>query len=372
MALYRAPAGSHPDFPAIDVLANVLGEAPSGRLHRAIVQKGLASATWGAAREMHDPGYLYFGASLGKEANLGAARERLVEIVEGVAKDKVRAEELERARATLLNSFERTQLDTGALVRSLSEYIAMGDWRLFYLYRDRLRKVTLADVQRVAERYLKPANRVLGEFIPHDQPDRAEIPPTPDLQAALAGYKGGESMRLGEAFDPSPKNIESKVQRKNLSNGIRAALLPKQTRGGRVVATLTLHWGDENSLTNRETACNFAGAMLLHGTRKRSRAELKQEFERLNAAVSLDRRRREHRGARREPDPGAAPGRRGAARAGVPARGVRGDEARGAHRRRSAAQRAYLARQRAARAPPATSTRPAIRTTPRPSTSASR
>jgi zinc protease len=287
VALYRAPAGSHPDFPAIDVLANVLAEAPSGRLHRAIVQKGLASATWGAAREMHDPGYLYFGASLGREANLVAARDRLVEIVEGAAQDKVRAEEIERARASLVNSIERTQLDTGGLVRALSEYIAMGDWRLFFLYRDRLRKVTLADVQRVAEHYLKPANRVLGEFIPNERPDRAEIPPTPDLQAALAGYTGGEGMRLGEAFDPSPKNIESKVVRKDLSNGIRTALLPKQTRGGRVVATLTLHWGDEKSLTNRETACNFAGAMLLHGTRKRSRAELKQEFERLNAAVSI-------------------------------------------------------------------------------------
>ena len=287
MALYRAPAGSHPDFPALDVLANVLGESPSGRLHRAIVQKGLASAAWGAAREMHDPGYLYFGASLGREGNIGEARDRLVEVVEGVKQDKVRPEELERARTTLLNHFEKVQLDTGQLVRSLSEYIAMGDWRLFYLYRDRLRKVTLADVQRVAEHYLKPANRVLGEFIPNDRPERAEIPPAPDLQGALAGYKGGDAVRLGEAFDPSPQNIDQKTIRKQLSNGIELALLPKQTRGGRVVASLTLHWGDEKSLTNRETACNFAGAMLMRGTKKRSRAELKEAFERLNASVSL-------------------------------------------------------------------------------------
>src|SRR5687767_9111539 len=66
MALYRASAGSHPDFPAIDVLANILGDVPAGRLHRGIVQKGLAASAWGAAREMHDPGYLYFGASLGR------------------------------------------------------------------------------------------------------------------------------------------------------------------------------------------------------------------------------------------------------------------------------------------------------------------
>jgi zinc protease len=287
MTLYRAPAGSHPDFPALDVLASILGEAPSGRLHRALVQSGLAAAAWGAAREMHDPGYMYFGASLGREGKRAAARDRLLEVVEGVKQEKLGADELERARTSLLNGFEKVQLDTGALVRTLSEYIAMGDWRLFFLYRDRLRKVTLEDVQRVAEQYLKPANRVLGEFIPNERPDRAEIPPAPDLNAALAGYKGGESVRLGEAFDPSPQNIDKRTVKKQLSNGIAVALLPKQTRGGRVVASLTLHWGDEKSLFNRETACNFAGAMLQRGTRQRSRAELKEAFERLNASVNL-------------------------------------------------------------------------------------
>jgi len=199
----------------------------------------------------------------------------------------VRAEELERARTALLNDFEKVQLDTSSFVRSLSEFVAVGDWRLFFLYRDRLRKVALDDVQRVAEQYLKPANRVLGEFIPTEAPDRAAIPPTPDLDAALEGYKGGETVRLGEAFDPSPQNIDQRTIRKELANGIRLALLPKQTRGGRTVASLTLHWGDERSLMNRDAACTYAGAMLQRGTLKRNRAELKQAFEKLNASVAL-------------------------------------------------------------------------------------
>ena len=286
-ALYRAPAGSHPDYPAIDILVKILGDVPGGRLHRALVQKGLAASSWGAERGMHDPGYVFFGASLGREGDLGPARDELLKIVEGVKQQPVQAAELERARAALLNEFEKVQLDAGTLVRSLGEFIAIGDWRLFFLYRDRLRKTTLADVQRVAEQYLKPANRVLGEFIPSERPDRAEIPPTPDLQAALEGYKGGDAVKLGEAFDPSPRNIEKRLLRKELANGIRAALLPKQTRASRVVANLTLHWGDEKSLMNRDAACNFAGAMLSRGTQKRSRDELKEAFEKLNASVSI-------------------------------------------------------------------------------------
>jgi zinc protease len=286
-SLYRVPAGAHPDYPAIDVLVKLLGDVPTGRLHKALVQKGLASFVWGAERGLYDPGYVYFGASTSKDANLGLARDTLLEVVESTKTQKIDATEVDRARTALLNDFEKTQLDAGAFVRALSEFAAIGDWRLYFLYRERLGKVTVADVQRVADQYLKPANRVVGVFMPTEQIDRAEIPATPDLPTALASYTGGESVRLGEAFDPTPKNIESRVTRRELPNGIRAALLPKKTRGGRVTASLALHWGDEKSLMNREVACQFAGSLLMHGTKKRSRADLKDALEKLNATVSV-------------------------------------------------------------------------------------
>jgi zinc protease len=281
------PAASDPGYPAVDVLASILGDVPAGRLHRALVQKGLATHVWGAERGLHDPGIAYFGAALAKDANLSAARDALLAVTEGIGKEPITQEELERARTALLNDFEKSQLDTGALVRAISEFAAIGDWRLYFLYRDRLEKVTLADVQAAAERYLKPANRVLGLFVPTDAPQRAEIPPVPDLEAALEGYRGGETLRLGEAFDATPQNIEARLVRKTLSNGIHVALLPKKTRGGRVVATLALHWGDEKSLHNRELACSLAGSMLMRGTQRLTRAQLKDALEKLNASVSV-------------------------------------------------------------------------------------
>jgi zinc protease len=285
--LYRVPAGSHPEYPAIDVLIHLLGDVPTGRLHRALVQKGLAAHVWGAERGLHDPGFVYFGASLPKEGNLDPAREALISVIEGVKSEPVTPEEVERARTALLNDFDKVQNETAPFVRALSEFAAIGDWRLFFLYRDRLKKVELADVQRAAERYLKSANRVLGQFIPSAEIDRADIPAVGDLDKDLAGYTGGESVRLGEAFDPSPANIQKRLQTRNLSNGIRAALLPKKTRGGRVVASLTLHYGDEKSLMNREVACGFAGSMLMLGSKRHTRAELKDAFDKLNAAVSI-------------------------------------------------------------------------------------
>jgi zinc protease len=285
-ALYRVPAGGDPQYPAIDVLAQIYGTAPTGRLHRALVQKGLASSVWGAERMLHDPGYASFGAVLAKEAPLAPARDALIAALEGPGREPVTDAEVERARTTLLNEIEKARLDSAQLMQWLPEDAAIGDWRLFYLYRDRLRKLTTADVQRAADTYLKPANRVLGIFEPTDKPDRADIPPPPDLSAALAGYRSRESVDAGEAFDTSPAAIEARVIRKTLSNGIKVALLPKKTRGGTITAQLMLYWGDEKSLMNRGPSCGLAGGMLLRGSQKHTRAELHDAFERLQANVS--------------------------------------------------------------------------------------
>jgi zinc protease len=287
-AMYRVPAGSHPDYAAVDVLVEALRVAPQGRLHQALVQKGLASQSWAGERALHDPGVMYFGAALPKDGAPEAAREALLAMLDGVRQNPLTAEEVERARTSLLNQMEKAQLDGRALVSALSEFEAVGDWRLFFLYRDRLKAVTLADVQRVADTYLRPANRVVGTFLPTAQPERAEIPAAPDLQAQLSGYKGAAALAAGEAFDPSPQNIEARVERRTLANGIKTALLAKRTRGNKVVVQLSLHWGDEKSKAGRSTACALAGGMLLRGTERYSRAALRDAFDRLKANVQVD------------------------------------------------------------------------------------
>ncbi len=285
-AMYRIPSAGDPQYPAVDLMAYSFGHAPTGRLHRALVQKGLASSAWGYERMLHDPGYASFGAVLGKEAALEPTRAALLAALE-TAREPFTDAEVERARTALINDIEKAQLDAQGLVRYLAEYAAMGDWRLFYLYRERVRKVTTADVQRAADTYLKPANRVLGAFIPTSQPDRAEIPPPPNLAAALADFKGSEVLEAGEAFETSPANIENRVVRKELPNGIKLALLPKKTRGSNVVVQLTLYWGDEKTKSNRGQSCSLASAMLMRGSQKHSRAQLRDEFDRLRAVVSV-------------------------------------------------------------------------------------
>src|SRR5882724_1669444 len=233
-ALYHMPPGTHPEYAAVDVLVALLNHVPSGRLHKALVETGLASSVFGTERQQHEAGFAYFGANLSRDASLETARDALLGVMEGFAKNPVTEEEVELARRRLVNDIELTLADSNELTSVLSEYAGIGDWRVLYLHRDRLKRITAADVQAAATRYLKPANRTLGTFIPTPSPDRAEIPPVPDLAAALKDYRGSATVALGEDFNPTPAGIEARVIRRTFPGGMKLALLPKKTRGGTV------------------------------------------------------------------------------------------------------------------------------------------
>ena len=285
--LYHMPPGTHPDYAAVDVLVALLSHVPSGRLHKALVESGKASSVFGFERQSREAGSAYFGASVRQDLPLEGARDALLAAIEGIARNPVTEDEVERARTRLLNDIEMTIADSRNLALTLSETIAMGDWRTLFLHRDRLRTVATADVQRVATHYLKSSNRTVGLFHPTGEPDRAEIPQVPDLEAMLKGYRGAGPIAQGEAFDPTPANIEARVIRRTLPGGMKLALLPKKTRGGTVVAQLGLRWGDEADKTGRSAACGIASAMLLRGSRNRTRTQIANELARIKTTAGV-------------------------------------------------------------------------------------
>jgi zinc protease len=283
---YHIPAGSHPDFAAIQTLGVVLGDTPSGRLHKALVETKKAVFAGGFQYQTYDPGIALFYSVVPKDGSIDDARGVMLQTIDDMAKNPPTAEEVERARQKLLKSIELALNNSDNIGLTMSEYIAMGDWRLYFLRRDRIRKVTLEDVKRVATAYFKPSNRTVGTFIPTSTPDRAEIPPRPDVAAMLKDYKGEAPVAMGEEFDPSPENIDKRTAR-SAAAGLKLALLSKKTRGGKVVARLTLRYGNEKDLTNRDDAGMLAGQMLMRGTIKHTREQIQDELDKLKARANV-------------------------------------------------------------------------------------
>jgi zinc protease len=286
MSAYHVPSGADADFAALDLVVLTLGDTPAGRLHKGLVETKQASQVFGGDFQLHDPGTAYFAAQVRQDQSLDAARDGLLKIVEAIAATPPTAEELERARQNILTDIELQMNSSDRVGLQLSEWIGMGDWRLLFLHRDRIRKVSVDDARRVAAKYFKPSNRTVGMFIPTPQPERVEIAPRPDLVSLLKDYKGGAAVAAGEAFDPSPKNIESRTSRSPVG-GLKMSLLSKQTRGDTVVANLVLRFGDEKSLMNRSTAGQFAGAMLMRGSTKHTRQQIQDEIDRLKARLNV-------------------------------------------------------------------------------------
>jgi len=284
---YHIPAAAHPDFAAIDLLATILSQAPAGRLYKALVESGKAAGVFADVAGMRDPGLLIFAARLPTTASIDAARTALLSAVEHLSESPPSAEEVERARAQLLKQLDRQLDESDQFGVELSEWIAVGDWRLFFLHRDRLRTATLGDVQRVARAYLQSSNRTVGVFLPTPSPARASIPAAPDVLAMLKDYHGEPARAAGEAFDASPANIEARTTRKTLAGGLKLALLPKKTRGAVVVATMRLHFGTEEGLKGLDEVGSLSGQMLMRGTARHTRQQLQDEFNRLRANVAI-------------------------------------------------------------------------------------
>ena len=235
MAGYHVPAGAHEDFVPLQVAAEVLGDEPSGRLYKALVEPGLASQIAVQALQLRDPGMVIFFAMVPEDGSVEQVRAAMTATIDGLAENPITAEEVERIRNQAMSGFEQQMNNSQAIAIQLSNWASIGDWRLLFLDRDRVRTATPATVQSAALEYLKSSNRTIGLFIP-GEPDRSEIPPRPDVTAMLQGYKGDEARAEGEAFDPTPANIDSRTSRVDLPGGIKLVMLPKETRGDAVNA----------------------------------------------------------------------------------------------------------------------------------------
>ena len=275
---YKIPSGLHSDMDAVGFVNYVLTSAPSGRLHKALVETGKAVQIIGFPLQGVDTGLHLIGAVVKKGEPVESVQAEITRIVEEFYKNPPTAEEMDRARKSFANSAERTLNNLESIGLQMSEFIAMGDWRLFFQGRDRAESLAAESVKAVAAKYYRRDNRTVGIFMPEDQAQRAEIPAPPTVAEALKDFKGKQVTSTAEAFDPSQANIDKRSKRIDIG-GMKVVLLQKKNRGETVNISVRFHTGDEKSLFGQQTIANFTSQMLMRGSTKFSRAQLKDEFE---------------------------------------------------------------------------------------------
>jgi zinc protease len=292
--LYHVPASAHAEFAAVKILAEILGAEPSGRIYKALVETGKAADVSVDPHAYHDPGTLEFTAEVNTKdlAALEKVRDTMLSVIDEVVHSGVTGEEVDRARQSLLKDRELAAADSNRVAIELSEWGAQGDWRLYFLNRDRLEHVTPKEVKDVAAKYLTVSNRTVGFFVPTSKPERTPIPAVSDIAKLLEGYTGRQpKSESSETSDVTPTAIEAHLQRPEPIAGIKLAFLPKKTRGESVHLRLSLRYGDSENLKGLDEAAGILPDLMLRGsknlTRQQIRDALDKNFARIGTGMGM-------------------------------------------------------------------------------------
>jgi len=281
---YHMPAAAHADWAPLSLLGGLLSQSPNGRMYKALVESKLATSAFARSDNAHDPG-LFTASAQAEPGQLDAVRDAMLKVMENLSTTPFTPDEVEKAKVRSKRNAEMLQSNSSGMAQALSSASALGDWRLLFIQRDRTQAVTADDVNRVAKTYFQRHNRTVGVYIPVEAPQRLAISAAPPLESIVKDYRGGSVTAAGEAFDPSPANLDQRLKVVDLGN-IKAGLLPKKNRGQTVNLVLTLHYGNEDSLKGQTTAAGVLPQLMMAGTKQHDRQALREKLDSLGIRIS--------------------------------------------------------------------------------------
>lgn len=150
----------------------------------------------------------------------------------------------------------------------------------------RYRKVTSADVQRVASKYLTEKRLVFAVLPQEDGAAAGPVAPSADNQPttdANASEKGGGSFRLPKA-GPDPKFTLPRAERFRLTNGLDVRLV-RQTELPVVSMNLVIKSGGAATPPGKAIVAAMTANLLTNGTRTRSALDIANQMQGLGATL---------------------------------------------------------------------------------------
>lgn len=230
-AVYPAPDVKHPDVPALDVMNYILTEGRNSRLYKPLIESGLASGVDGGVANLISGGWAEFSATASPGKKLADIDRVMLETIQTLQSKGVTLEEVDRAKAQLTASAILGSRDIKSQAQQLgNDQTVTGDYQFTDRYLAGVQKVTLADVKRVANLYLKPSLRTVGYF----EPTQVSEAPAGNSDSGQTS----ESFNAGPPVDPAEvakylppippdtgSSSQSLPQTFELKNGLKVLLL---------------------------------------------------------------------------------------------------------------------------------------------------
>ncbi len=162
---HKIPRGTHEDIPALILLDAILSDGKTSRLYKALVDPAYAMDISIYTYQLFDPGLFITYTTLTPGTPHTKAEERIKKVYREVGDKGVTAGELARAKRAIRMAFGERRDGVYALLSSLNEDLATGDWTRFATLPAQIEAVTAREVKMIAKKYLRDETSTVGWFI---------------------------------------------------------------------------------------------------------------------------------------------------------------------------------------------------------------
>jgi zinc protease len=325
MLAWHTPRGLDKATFPLDVMAKVLGgQSKSSRLYKALVETGLASECYAYNYSLYDPGLFIVSATVQPGIAPSTVEAKLKEEVKEFGKNLVSADELDLAKVSLDKRFRLSLSDGMNLAQSITEGIALGDWRFWANYPKTILTVTSKAVKEQAEKTFSDRNLSCGYYLPVDfkaeglttgtvavghensgpslnrsvnvRTDDSSRPDGPFAKEEKATQLASKpaSPVAGAVIGGAVKGIAGRVERFVLANGLTFLLCPSNSTPfasqlpGTVALSAKIRAGDYFAPVGRPALPELTAQMLPFATRSFKKEVLANKLEKLGISLDLD------------------------------------------------------------------------------------
>ncbi len=312
---YHIPAFGDRDRYALDVLESVLSGGRTARFFERLIQTGLASSAEAYDYGLRDPDLLFLDATAQPGKPNADLEHALLAEAEALQNTPISTEELQRVVRQAEAQYIYGQDSVQSQGSELGSNAMRGDWRYGETYLENLRRVTPADVQRVARKYLVERNRTVGYFEPSGAAPKAAplgsggaLSAAPRPQGKPQGKPVTTSLaQLSSALAPAVASAASSASSASAASSRPALALAKAAKPRRVVLdnglTLVIQENHANPTVSVSGAllaagsifdpadkpglASFTASQLSRGTATRSLRDIARTLEDVGAAARI-------------------------------------------------------------------------------------
>ncbi|GIU20724.1 MULTISPECIES: pitrilysin family protein [unclassified Shewanella] len=170
---YHIPATSNADYYALDLLSSILTTGNSSRMYQGLVDKQVAIEVDTYMPMSFDPNLFYVMGVANPGVTAPELEDAMISQINRVARDGVTPEELEKVKNIKLMGFYRAMETINGKANTIGTYeLFFGSYDKLFNAPEAYNKVTPEDIQRVAQTYLKRANRTVAVLAATEEADQ--------------------------------------------------------------------------------------------------------------------------------------------------------------------------------------------------------